>query len=183
MGLKSTKVKYVELPHTDATAVPKDVKKGKVFYNNDGRQVGQFDDTINIDLLKAVYGNDVKAVMLNKNNMTNNSAYYFDCISLYDTLFYRYLTGSTTEKYVSNVSAKYNGNIIGFAYKGKTVLTEMSVSYQVGNASGVKDIDRAAFLIGASDPDVIIIQTKKELHSFWVKVKDTCPESITIFYK
>lgn len=183
MGLKNSKVKYVELPHTDATAQSKDVKKGKVFYNNDGRQVGDFAETINIDLLKAVYGDDVKAVTLNKNNMTNNSAYYFDYIALYDTLFYCNLTSSSTETYVSKVSAKYNGNIIGFAYKGKTVLTEMSVSYQIGNASGVKNVDRTAFVIGTSDPDVIIIQTEKELHSFWVKIKDTCPESITIFYK
>lgn len=42
MGLKRKifKTEIVEKPITDATAVPSDVAKGKVFYNNNGRQVG-----------------------------------------------------------------------------------------------------------------------------------------------
>lgn len=40
MGLKRKMIEIIEKPITDATAVPSNVAKGKVFYNNDGRQVG-----------------------------------------------------------------------------------------------------------------------------------------------
>ena len=184
MGLKSTKVKYVELPHTDATAVPKDVKKGKVFYNNDGRQVGEFSDAINIDVLKAVYGNDVKAITLNKNNMTNASnVFYYDAIKLSNMLFWQDIERTLGKHYVSKASAKYSGNIIGFEYKGRTALVGMSISYQAGNSSGTVDVDRSAFLIGSETTDIAIIQTKESIRSFWVSISDTCSEPITIFYE
>lgn len=184
MGLKSTKVKYVELPHTDATAVPKDVKKGKVFYNNDGRQVGEFSDAINIDVLKAVYGNGVKAVTLNKNNMANASnVFYYDAIKLSNMLFWQDIERTLGKHYVSKSSAKYSGNIIGFEYKGRTALVGMSISYQAGNSSGTVDVDRSAFLIGSETTDIAIIQTKESIRSFWVSISDTCSEPITIFYE
>lgn len=184
MGLKNSKVKYVELPHTDATAVPKDVKKGKVFYNNNGRQVGEFSDAINIDVLKAVYGNGVKAVTLNKNNMANASnVFYYDAIKLSNMLFWQDIERTSGKHYVSKASAKYSGNIIGFEYKGRTALVGMSISYQAGNSSGTVDVDRSAFLIGSETTDITIIQTKESLRSFWVSISDTCSEPITIFYE
>lgn len=184
MGLKNSKVKYVELPHTDATAVPKDVKKGKVFYNNNGRQVGEFSDAINIDVLKAVYGNGVKAVTLNKNNMANASnVFYYDAIKLSNMLFWQDIERTLGKHYVSKASAKYSGNIIGFEYKGRTALVGMSISYQVGNSSGTVDVDRSAFLIGSETTDIAIIQTKESIRSFWVSISDTCSEPITIFYE
>ena len=58
----ASNVKVVQLMPTDATATSPDVSIGKVFYNNDGRQVGTVDNVLNdmkvVDLVKLnLYGN------------------------------------------------------------------------------------------------------------------------------
>lgn len=48
----------------DATALPPDVKKGKIFYNNDGRQVGTAEDDPLLNYLKSKFGENVKTMMV-----------------------------------------------------------------------------------------------------------------------
>lgn len=48
----ASNVKTIQLMPTNATANPEDVLEGKIFYNNDGEQVGTLN--INLDIMQAI---------------------------------------------------------------------------------------------------------------------------------
>lgn len=167
MGLKSTKVKYVELPHTDATAVPKDVKKGKVFYNNDGRQVGTTERKINLEVLKTVYGENVKSVVITKNNMTNGSVeiHYRINVTKEGYIDYAGIQGTT----LPYTSPKYNGKVVAIECDGK-FMTFDTVS------------DRSICLEYANIISVLQGEGWNPTNTFRVKVDKNSNSSVVVYY-
>lgn len=174
MGLKNSKVKYVELPHTDATAVPKDVKKGKVFYNNDGRQVGDYEETLNVKTLSAIYGANVKEATFNKNNTGTAQADYLYFILMNgngETIS----AGYGYEQYKNQMIAVSARRLIGVKFKGILHFAEFTSDLR-------PDGDGVAFIFDGPNHTEAKIYVIHKGQNIYIKVDSAYNETVTIYY-
>lgn len=167
MGLQTPIKAYIKAEHTDATAQPTDVYTDKVFYNNDGRQMGIFIPHIDLNMLQFIYGSDLKSINFNKYNKGSATVRYGNYI-MFDENLNAYGMGGTVTQYVYDVFTT-KGRIIGIKYKNKTILLYPNTGWQItiGELINVfQDYNNKTYetIIG-------------------VKIEENCNDSITIFYK
>ncbi len=173
MGLKSTKVKYVELPHTDATALPKDVKKGKVFYNNDGRQVGDYEETFDLTTLSEIYGGMAKERIFNKNTTGTDSVSYDCYIGISNTG--QLQSGAAGITKVENAFSFYADKLIGIKFQSTLLFAEFDLTGNLNYHNG-------AFCLKGfphSNSEIFVIFQKQKIY---VKISPTCTETVTVYY-
>lgn len=133
MGLLIPSVAFVTPQHTDATAIAEDVKKGKVFYNNDGKITGSFEPEIGLEIMQKIYGNTVKSAFYNKNNKGSVSTSYWKVIGFTDDLSIHSIYNMNTQ--YGSEYIKISGKLIGLKVSGKTLVLPCDMSgtcYSIG---------------------------------------------------
>lgn len=177
MGLQTQVKVYQDPVHTDATAALEEVEKGKIFYNNAGRQIGTYIPALGLSEIQGFFGNDVKSITLSKNNM-QTVKYLYDSSIRFDLnlkLIGPYYGGS--DSITLTYATKMVGRLIGFSVSGKTVLMPhiLPKSFQK-MIYAIMDYSTSPYKI------CVAIGSDTET-SFIVSIHPDFMEPVTIFYK
>lgn len=183
MGLDKPKIKYVDPPHTDATAIPEDVKKGKVFYNNSGRQIGNLEG-ITLNLLKAIYGN-VKTHVFNKNNGVGTE--YGDVH--YDIVFNENMEVTNFNSYgylytqgYQRATPKINGKIVALEWNGKMILIPSNLySWSSDGETDTTEFSFPKFSIFQYTSATSSTEISR-VRKFFAEFKTDSTDTVTVYY-
>lgn len=178
MGVLNSKVIIKTSSQEDATAIPDDVIKGKIFYNKKGKQTGTL-NKLSLENLRAIYGSDLKSVTVNKNQMVSvptitEKDYYIRVTDYGQGL----AIGSIYEGYSNitiNKAFTFTGKIIGIEFQSDILILPFATNFPQ-NLYGIN--------IKESSTNPIIIRHSKSDNKNYVSFfQSDDTRSITIFYK
>ncbi len=128
MGLKLAP-KPEDIIH-DATATPSDVAVGKVFYNNEGRQIGTLDSSDLKLFLEKRYGKTVKVI-----EGEGETNFHEECLKYLSVFFYpdgRW-GSSTLGNYTQDKYKKVSGFVVGVELSNGLQYIVPSTTYSGSN--------------------------------------------------